>query len=183
MASALREVGQHVQEGLEKIRAKPWAEPLGKGLGIGAKIVTEMGNFLPGAGILGGAMAFGASLLNPEPTIADLQTELQEIKQEMKNSSQSKAVVRALQRQQKELEEKIEKPMGEIKSNFTEIKTDMKNIFKSIEEENAALSEDVSKLKDMISQTFLLVADVRYRVCLNDLHTKQTNIINDCRME
>lgn len=163
MAGALIKAGKHVQEGLDKIRDKTWAEPLGKGLAIGGQIVTGMGNLVPGIGILGGAMAFGASLLNPEPTIADLQLELKEIKLEISDPSQSKTVLRALQRQQKDLEEKIENPLGEIKSNFEEIKTDMKKIFKSIEEESLGFSDDVSKLKDVISQTFLLVADVKYR--------------------
>ena len=74
MAGALRKVGAHIQDGLARIQEKSWAEPLGKGLGVGAKIVDCMGSFVPGAGILGGAMALGASLLNPEPSMEDLQT-------------------------------------------------------------------------------------------------------------
>ena len=60
-------------------QGKTWAEPLGKGLAVGAKIADGLGSFVPGANIVGGALAFGASLLNPEPTIEDLQEELQEI--------------------------------------------------------------------------------------------------------
>ena len=167
MAGTVKKVGNHIQVGLDEIRDKPWAEPLGKGLAIGAKIVTGMENFIPGAGILGGAMAFGASLLNPEPSIADLQIELREIKELVNKDTQSKALLRALQKEQKELEERIENPAGEIRSNFDEIKTEMKQIFKSIEEENLALSDDISRMKDVISQTFLLVADVKYRVSLS----------------
>ena len=102
MAGAIRKVGNHVKEGLEKIREKHWAEPLGKGLAVGAQIVSGMENFVPGIGILG------------EPSIADLQKELQEIKTGMVDAAQSKAIVRALQRQQKELEHQIENPAGEI---------------------------------------------------------------------
>ena len=47
-------------------------------MAVGAQIVSGMENFVPGIVILGGAMAFGASLLNPESSIEDLQKELQE---------------------------------------------------------------------------------------------------------
>ena len=95
--------------------------------------MSGMENFVPGIGILGGAMAFGASLLNPESSIADLQKELQEIKTGMVYATQSKAIVRALQRQQKELEQQIENPVGEIKSNYADVKAEMRHILKSIE--------------------------------------------------
>jgi len=166
MAGALKKVGQHVQEGLEKIREKEWAEPLGKGLAIGASIVNGMGSFLPGAGILGGAMSLGASLLHPEPTLEELREELLEIKQILKDDSKSKAATRSAQRQKKDIEEMIENPSGEIKSNFAEIKLEMKQISKSIQNSNCEIAEDIAKMKDVISQTFLLVADVKYRVCI-----------------
>ena len=164
MAGALRKAGTHIQDGLARIQEKSWAEPLGKGFGVGAKIVDCMGSFVPGAGILGGAMALGASLLNPEPSIEDLQKDLQDIKEQLSDDSLSRALVRALQKEKSELEERIENPVGELKTSFDEVKTEMRKIFKSIEEENLALSEDISRMKDVISQTFLLVADVKYRV-------------------
>jgi hypothetical protein len=91
MAAAIRKVGDHVQEGLEKIREKPWAEPLGKALATGADIVTRMDGLVPGIALLGGAMALGASLLNPEPSVTDLHDELKEIKQLLQDKSLSKA--------------------------------------------------------------------------------------------
>ena len=52
----------HVEEGLEKVRAKPWAEPLGKALEVTGKIVGAVDGFVPhrcqvGAGV---AVAAGA---------------------------------------------------------------------------------------------------------------------------
>ena len=167
MAGALRKAGTHIQDGLARIQEKSWAEPLGKGLGVGAKIVDCMGSFVPGAGILGGAMALGASLLNPEPSMEDLQKDLQDIKEQLSDDSLSRALVRALQKETRELEERIENPVGELKTSFDEVKTEMRKIFKSIEEDNLALSEDISQLKDVISQTFLLVADIKYKVRCN----------------
>ena len=70
----------HVDESLEKVRAKPWASPLGKALQASSKVVGAVEGFVPGASIIGGALAFGATLLNPEPSVDDLQKQLREIK-------------------------------------------------------------------------------------------------------
>ena len=48
----------HVEEGLEKVRAKPWAEPLGKALEVSGKIVGAVDGFVPGAKYVGGALSF-----------------------------------------------------------------------------------------------------------------------------
>ena len=66
MASSLLRSGR---EGLEKVRAKPWASPLGKALEVSSKVVGAVEGFVPGANIIGGALSFGATLLNPEPTL------------------------------------------------------------------------------------------------------------------
>ena len=71
---------EHVEEGLEKVKAKPWAEPLGKALRISGKIAGAVEGFAPRANIIGGALLFGATLLNPEPSLEDLQHELREVR-------------------------------------------------------------------------------------------------------
>ena len=69
----------HVDETLKKIQKKPWAEPLGKTLEVTAKIVEGVGGFIPGAGVIGGALFFGATLLNPAPSLQDLQKDLKQV--------------------------------------------------------------------------------------------------------
>ena len=58
-----------VSEALENIQQRPWAEPLGKTLQFSGKIVKELRDFVPGAMIVGGALCFGAAILNPSPSI------------------------------------------------------------------------------------------------------------------
>ena len=164
MAGAVSKVGNYVKNGLEKIQSKSWAEPLGKGLAVGAKISSGLETFVPGAGILGGALAFGASLLNPEPTVEDLQKDLQDIKLMLQDQTKSRAAVRALQREQVDLEERIAKPVGEIKENLKQVQLEMRTLCICVEKNNRKISDDLSKLRDIINQTYLLVADVRYRV-------------------
>ena len=63
----------HVDEALKKVRAKPWAEPLGKALVVSSKVIGAVEGFVPGANVIGGALSFGATLLNPSPSVEDLQ--------------------------------------------------------------------------------------------------------------
>ena len=71
----------HVDETLEKIQKKRWAEPLGKTLEVTGKIVEGVGSFVPGAGVIGGALSFGATLLNPTPSLKDLQKDLKQVQE------------------------------------------------------------------------------------------------------
>ena len=49
----------------QKVQKKPWAEPLGKTLAITGEIIDGL-DFIPGAGIIAGALSFGSGLLSPE---------------------------------------------------------------------------------------------------------------------
>ena len=153
----------HVEEGLEKVRAKPWATPLGKALETSGKILSFVDCFVPGASIIGGALSFGATLLNPEPAKEDLEKQLSELKEEIKQSN-SEAVVAALEKAQHDLEFRIAHPLGEIKKEFGEVRTDMQRILKKVELSSASLSEEMTKMKDLISQTFHIVVDTRFKV-------------------
>ena len=118
---AIKKVKKSVDKSLEKVRKKPWAEPLGKAMSITGKIVSECGNFIPGAGIIGGALSFGSSMLNPEPTMEELKKQLDEVNEGMKSISTENAMIRGLMeksmRQEiQKLEDKIANPCSEILS-------------------------------------------------------------------
>ena len=51
---AIKKIQKSVNKSLEKVQKKEWAEPLGKTLNVTGKIISECGNFIPGAGIIGG---------------------------------------------------------------------------------------------------------------------------------
>ena len=51
-------------------------------------LVTGLGSVLPGIGIVGGALSLGATLLDPKPSLKDLQKNLNEIKDELKSISE-----------------------------------------------------------------------------------------------
>ena len=159
----------HVDETLEKIQRKPWAEPLGKALEVSSKIVKVVESFVPGAGVIGGALSFGATLLNPAPSIEDLQNELKQVREALEGSGfQNDVHMRALLREQEEIKQKISHPEAEIKGDFAEIKTNMKEIFKEVVgESDDKMAEVMLAMKDRIGRTFHLVADSRYRVRKN----------------
>ena len=70
----LREKIDHT---LEKVQQKEWAEPLGKALNVTGKICGTMGDIVSGLGVLGGALTFGANLLNPEVPAEELEQSIQ----------------------------------------------------------------------------------------------------------
>ena len=78
-----RKTYNYVNDGLKKIQQQEWAEPVGKALAVSGQICDTLGNFIPGLGMVGGALSVGASLLNPEPSIEDLQNELLQMKETM----------------------------------------------------------------------------------------------------
>ena len=165
MSRKAKKAKNFVEESLEKVRSKSWAEPLGKALQVSGKIVGAVEGFVPGANIIGGALSFGATLLNPEPSIEDLQKELRDIKEEIRRSG-SQAAVRALEREQHDLEYKIAHPPDEIKKEFDEVKIAMKKMVKEVEHTNDGMTEQMTRMKDLICRTFEIVVDIRYKVPL-----------------
>ena len=106
----------HVEEGLEKVRSKPWAEPLGKALEVSSKIVGAVDGFVPGANIIGGALSFGATLLNPEP---DMQKQLGEIKTDFGEiKTDMERMFKDVERSNQSLEDELTKMKGLMSQTF-----------------------------------------------------------------
>ena len=57
--------------------------------------------------------------------------------------------------------------MGEIKVEFEEVRTEMKRIFDEVGESSKKMSEEMSKMRDLINQTFHIVVDSRFKVPCN----------------
>ena len=169
LVSKAKKAKDHVEEGLEKVRAKPWATPLGKALQASGKVVGAVGGFVPGAKYLGGALSFGATLLYPEPTPQELQEQLREIKAALEGTS-NELVLQALGKVQLELEDKIANPVGEIKVEFEEVRAEMRRIFKEVGESNNQMTEEMSRMRDLINQTFQIVVDTRFKVPSCNIH-------------
>ena len=70
---AVQDTKQQVDATLAKIQSQTWAEPLGKACSVTGTIVKGMGNFVPGLGIVGGALSLGGTLLNPKASMNDLK--------------------------------------------------------------------------------------------------------------
>ena len=147
----MRKAKNHVDEGLEKVRAQRWAQPLGRALEVSGKIVELVGDFVPGGNIIGGALSFGATLLNPPPDEFDLQSGLAEVKAAIEGARNQEAV-RALEAAQKSMEERLARPVEEMRVEFKEIHLDMKKVFKEVGDSHRKISEEMIKMKDMISK-------------------------------
>jgi len=164
----IKKVKKSADDSLAKVRSKRWSKPLGKTLEVTGKIVTAIGTAVPGVGILGSALSMGATLLNPEPTLKDLQKSMNEIKQELKSISETDEVLKAileegLREEIKEMEKKIATPMSEIRSDLKMIHVEMLEVKKDIQDGNGQIAKELSKIKDTINQTFNIVVDEKYK--------------------
>ena len=65
------------------VQGKKWAEPTALALKTTGQIITALPPF-PGRSILTGAFGLGASILNPDPSLADLRRTEESIKQDIK---------------------------------------------------------------------------------------------------
>ena len=61
----------YVKDAVSKVRSQEWAEPVGKAMGATAAIFSAF-SFVPGMGIIGGALKLGSSILNPTVTLHDM---------------------------------------------------------------------------------------------------------------
>ena len=168
----IKGVKKSADESLAKVRGKKWSKPLGKTLGVTGKIVTTIGAAVPGVGILGSALSMGATLLNPEPTLKDLQKSMNEMKQELKSITETDEDLKAileegLREEIKEMEEKISTPMSEIRSDLKMIHGEMMGVKKVVQDGNDEMAKELSEIKDKIMQTFNIVVDEKYKVCSN----------------
>ena len=57
------ETKQHIDAALATVRGQTCSEPLGKVCSVIGGIAKGLGNFVPGFGILGGALSLGSKLL------------------------------------------------------------------------------------------------------------------------
>ena len=170
MAGVVREARKaknHIDEGLKKVQAEPWAQPLGKALKVTAKVVNGLGTVVPGGGAIGGALSFGATLLNPEISREDLHKELQEIKGLMSvlcGPGPAALAREALEKQQAEIEKRIRTPQAEIRDDFEQVWNEMKDIHKEVGEANEAMAGYMTRMQDQLSKTYKVVTDIRFKV-------------------
>ena len=73
----------------------------------------------------------------------------------------------ALEKAVQELEDKIANPVGEIKREFGGIRVEMREILQKEAEVHKGTSEEVSRLKDIVGKTFIIVVDSRFKVSSN----------------
>lgn len=150
----------YVNDAVNKIRSKSWAEPTGIALGATASICESL-NWIPGLSIVGGALKMGSSLLNPAPTIHDLRRQVEELEKHMNSSSGILKDV--LEKNIMEIRLEMEKPHSEILENFAVIKDEVQSAAKIISKDMEKIEHDLSDIKTIIHHTYRLVTDNRYR--------------------
>ena len=62
----IKKTAAYCSESLDKVRASEWSEPVATALKVTGNILSGIGHFVPGVGIVGGAFKIGSDILNPK---------------------------------------------------------------------------------------------------------------------
>ena len=100
---------------------------------------------------------------------------MRDIKEEIRRST-SQLAVRALEKEQRDVENKIANPPEEINKEFGEVKIAMKRMLKEVQDLNDGMTPQMTRMKDLISRTFQIVADIRFKVCNMVYHVHRSSI-------
>ena len=146
-----------ISTGKDHVWSKLLAESLWKTLFVSGKFCNAFSGYVPGANIIGGAMTYGADLLNPEATIQDLHTEMNKISQRLQNIPHSEYITNILNIFAEEIQEKLE-------DEFKENKHHMCEMLKEVPEQQENLTKDIQVIKNMVEETFMLVNNLKYKV-------------------
>lgn len=151
----------YVKEGIDKVRAKEWAEPVGTALKVTSSICEGLGTFVPGVGFVGGALKMGSCLLNPAPSLADLKRTQKEIEETMNGSS---GVVKdLLEKKLDELKEDMKNPQAEILQDCAVIKAEVQATATKMSDDMRQIEESLVDVKNIVDHTYQIVRDARYR--------------------
>ena len=150
-----------IKDGIEKVRSKPWAEPTATAMQVTSSICDRMGNFVPGVGLIGSTLRIGANLLNPAPTLADLRRSEQEIVARL--DGETGIIKTVLNRELEKLREDMKRPYTEIREDLDAVKDEIQACFSEMTPHMRNISEELADVKNIISHTYQLVRDIRYR--------------------
>ena len=150
-----------IKDGIEKVRSKSWAEPTATAMQVTSSICDRMGNFVPGVGLIGSTLRIGANLLNPAPTLADLRRSEQEIVARV--DGETGIIKTVLNRELEKLREDMKHPYTEIREDLDAVKDEIQACFSDMTPHMRNISEELADMKNIISHTYQLVRDIRYR--------------------
>ena len=150
-----------IEDNLERLRDKPWASKLGTVLSETGKLVAAAGNFIPGLGLVGGALSLGATLLDPPPSRQDID----ELKKSLETLAEDNSVVRAtITRTIEEMEERINSQQSEVRTDLGKVQSDIMKVLENVKTLNAEMSSEMEEIKSITVQTFHLVVNLKYKV-------------------
>lgn len=159
----INKIHKKANETLDHLQAQAWAEPLGQTLTVSSKICQSFGDFVPGFNLLAGALSLGGTLLSPEPTMKDLQNQLQELK-EMQTRCTNEDIKASFEKRMEKMEKKLkENPPSEIREDFDNIRKEIKVVCEDIHSHHLIIQNDLMEIKHMIAQTLDLLIEVRYK--------------------
>ena len=165
---------KYVNDSIKTIRSRSWAKPVGMAMSVTASIV-ECFNWIPGVGIVGGALKLGSSLLNPAPSLQDLRKQIQDIESHVEGSSQY--VKDLLGKQILDIERQLENPEKELLDDDSLVKQELQVSARIISKDMLKIESDLYEVKSIVRKTYSLVIDTRYKEGIEKIDAAFQNFI------
>ena len=143
-----------VKDGIDKVRQKQWAEPLGVAMGVTASICNGLGSFVPGLGMVGGAIQMGGKILNPAPSLADIKRSEKEILESLEG--QTGIIKETLEKRLETIREEMKRPQSEIVEDFQIVKKEVQSCVSAMTSDMRRLENELVDIKDIINHFNLL---------------------------
>ena len=125
-------------------------------------IAKGVGAFVPLAGMVGGALSVGATLLeSPPPSALDVQ-KLEDCSSTLTDPS----AIAVLQKQIEEMNLRIENPGPDVRTDSDKVKEDLMDILKEMKSETAKHESEIARIQDVVNLSFIIVVDLKYKVII-----------------
>ena len=158
---------------VEDIQGKEWAPKAAKAMSVTGTVINALGDWIPGVGLIGGALELGSSILNPQPDLSDLQKKLEDIETGM--NSQNETVRELLQKGHADIADQINQSN---EKHFQDIQGAMQDSFSSISSELKDIENDLAVATLWIRNTYLLVQDIRYKQGMEMIESQYQTFLN-----
>ena len=121
--AAIDAIKSRAEETMTTIQSHRMAGPLGKAMYVTGEIVKELGDFIPGAGIIGGALTIGAALLRPR--LSSVSPEQQAIMRSRIDVEEMRGILRDVADQNEDMSDALISLKKEIGPTFNMV-TDLR---------------------------------------------------------
>ena len=109
------------------------------------------------------SLSLGATLIDPPPSIQDIQ----QLKTSLQTIAEDNSVVRAaITKSIEDMEERMNSQESEVRKDLGKVQSDMMKMLENVKTLNSEMSSEMEEIKGIAVQTFQLVVNLKYKVAI-----------------